>query len=128
MLGHARCRPDRGSGGIHRGGGEARARAPRHREKGGGQRRQRGRPTQRRRARRRGAESDEKRDEKERTCRGRHALETAGSVRGVRGARATDDAGYGSVTRTGGGSRSEEHTSELQSQSNLVCRLLLEKK
>src|SRR2546430_10232580 len=25
-------------------------------------------------------------------------------------------------------SRSEEHTSELQSQSNLVCRLLLEKK
>src|SRR2546430_8477618 len=30
---------------------------------------------------------------------------------------------YGSET-----SRSEEHTSELQSQSNLVCRLLLEKK
>src|SRR2546430_12314644 len=31
--------------------------------------------------------------------------------------------------RTGGRSRrSEEHTSELQSQSNLVCRLLLEKK
>src|SRR2546430_7032402 len=27
-----------------------------------------------------------------------------------------------------GVSRSEEHTSELQSQSNLVCRLLLEKK
>src|SRR5256886_6002682 len=27
-----------------------------------------------------------------------------------------------------GTSRSEEHTSELQSQSNLVCRLLLEKK
>src|SRR5205085_11183146 len=27
-----------------------------------------------------------------------------------------------------GASRSEEHTSELQSQSNLVCRLLLEKK
>src|SRR2546430_8914177 len=26
------------------------------------------------------------------------------------------------------GFRSEEHTSELQSQSNLVCRLLLEKK
>src|SRR5438270_13150657 len=32
-------------------------------------------------------------------------------------------------TRTPSGSgRSEEHTSELQSQSNLVCRLLLEKK
>src|SRR2546427_4517869 len=28
----------------------------------------------------------------------------------------------------GCGRRSEEHTSELQSQSNLVCRLLLEKK
>src|SRR2546430_11571951 len=28
----------------------------------------------------------------------------------------------------GAGDRSEEHTSELQSQSNLVCRLLLEKK
>src|SRR5438270_10006652 len=27
-----------------------------------------------------------------------------------------------------GETRSEEHTSELQSQSNLVCRLLLEKK
>src|SRR2546430_8172371 len=32
-------------------------------------------------------------------------------------------------TRSGSSSRrSEEHTSELQSQSNLVCRLLLEKK
>src|SRR2546430_5082279 len=30
------------------------------------------------------------------------------------------------ITRVG--SRSEEHTSELQSQSNIVCRLLLEKK
>src|SRR2546430_11464121 len=43
----------------------------------------------------------------------------------------------GPVARDGGGpvgaarnisQRSEEHTSELQSQSNLVCRLLLEKK
>src|SRR2546430_4307672 len=34
------------------------------------------------------------------------------------------------ITRAGGNAlpRSEEHTSELQSQSNLVCRLLLEKK
>src|SRR2546430_15011054 len=34
------------------------------------------------------------------------------------------------VRRAGreGAHRSEEHTSELQSQSNLVCRLLLEKK
>src|SRR2546430_2816841 len=32
------------------------------------------------------------------------------------------------VIKTHYGLRSEEHTSELQSQSNLVCRLLLEKK
>src|SRR5688572_4709225 len=32
------------------------------------------------------------------------------------------------LTEAGGAPRSEEHTSELQSQSNLVCRLLLEKK
>src|SRR2546430_12148940 len=35
--------------------------------------------------------------------------------------------GYRRCGRNGRG-RSEEHTSELQSQSNLVCRLLLEKK
>src|SRR2546430_9012826 len=33
-----------------------------------------------------------------------------------------------SPTEPGHDLRSEEHTSELQSQSNLVCRLLLEKK
>src|SRR2546427_13255032 len=38
------------------------------------------------------------------------------------GARGAEDV-LGEVQR-----RSEEHTSELQSQSNLVCRLLLEKK
>src|SRR5690625_5405067 len=32
------------------------------------------------------------------------------------------------VTNNGGGQRSEEHTSELQSRGHLVCRLLLEKK
>src|SRR2546430_3398642 len=32
------------------------------------------------------------------------------------------------VNSTSASPRSEEHTSELQSQSNLVCRLLLEKK
>src|SRR2546430_7230166 len=38
--------------------------------------------------------------------------------------------GGGARRRLGqdGTGRSEEHTSELQSQSNLVCRLLLEKK
>src|SRR5205085_8932778 len=34
----------------------------------------------------------------------------------------------GKATKAPGPNRSEEHTSELQSQSNLVCRLLLEKK
>src|SRR2546430_12332497 len=44
--------------------------------------------------------------------------------------RALEDAGYAgkSVHEKQCGVRSEEHTSELQSQSNLVCRLLLEKK
>src|SRR2546427_5616869 len=32
------------------------------------------------------------------------------------------------LEEVGAAERSEEHTSELQSQSNLVCRLLLEKK
>src|SRR5256885_3951750 len=34
----------------------------------------------------------------------------------------------GTVCRVTTGARSEEHTSELQSPCNLVCRLLLEKK
>src|SRR5690606_40719920 len=33
-----------------------------------------------------------------------------------------------STTNIGPGDRSEEHTSELQSRENIVCRLLLEKK
>src|SRR2546430_17585878 len=36
--------------------------------------------------------------------------------------------GMGVVYKVRQTGRSEEHTSELQSQSNLVCRLLLEKK
>src|SRR2546430_13196043 len=35
---------------------------------------------------------------------------------------------HGGATAVSCAFRSEEHTSELQSQSNLVCRLLLEKK
>src|SRR5205085_11018268 len=35
---------------------------------------------------------------------------------------------FGNLAPRGARLRSEEHTSELQSQSNLVCRLLLEKK
>src|SRR5256885_11071438 len=38
------------------------------------------------------------------------------------------DRGEGRSARSGPGTRSEEHTSELQSPCNLVCRLLLEKK
>src|SRR2546427_580775 len=39
-----------------------------------------------------------------------------------------DDGDAAGARRLRGADRSEEHTSELQSQSNLVCRLLLEKK
>src|SRR5256885_1462839 len=35
---------------------------------------------------------------------------------------------HGALPDRGPGARSEEHTSELQSPCNLVCRLLLEKK
>src|SRR2546430_8086383 len=45
----------------------------------------------------------------------RHAAKLAPAARGGRAGHAAPP-------------RSEEHTSELQSQSNLVCRLLLEKK
>src|SRR2546427_5121356 len=47
-----------------------------------------------------------------------HRRDHAGLKRAAAG-RSADGAAIG---------RSEEHTSELQSQSNLVCRLLLEKK
>src|SRR2546430_7323659 len=36
--------------------------------------------------------------------------------------------GVAAARSTASGARSEEHTSELQSRSDLVCRLLLEKK
>src|SRR2546428_9973421 len=38
------------------------------------------------------------------------------------------DVGYQDLSPRTGSARSEEHTSELQSRSDLVCRLLLEKK
>src|SRR5256886_11534736 len=52
-----------------------------------------------------------------------HAVGLAGLMGGIHfvGVNAPDDVEELPV-------RSEEHTSELQSQSNLVCRLLLEKK
>src|SRR5690606_41235074 len=54
--------------------------------------------------------------------RGLAPLRTAGSERDDRDERGDRDAGTDHVDR------SEEHTSELQSRENLVCRLLLEKK
>src|SRR2546427_4039569 len=54
--------------------------------------------------------------------RGDHAIEAM--VRRARGA-GSRRRGVGDYAHR---LRSEEHTSELQSQSNLVCRLLLEKK
>src|SRR2546430_13460914 len=55
-----------------------------------------------------------------------HAIGRAGDADRVTG----DVVATGCAERREGehGARSEEHTSELQSQSNLVCRLLLEKK
>src|SRR5688572_32674681 len=46
----------------------------------------------------------------------------------VRFARAPIESCAAARTESSRSPRSEEHTSELQSQSNLVCRLLLEKK
>src|SRR2546427_6569347 len=51
----------------------------------------------------------------------------SGIRRGARGRTSLGGCGAPSRGRPPDG-RSEEHTSELQSQSNLVCRLLLEKK
>src|SRR5437016_7452653 len=42
--------------------------------------------------------------------------------------RSSTNSGTGGLARRGIVARSEEHTSELQSLTNLVCRLLLEKK
>src|SRR2546430_11010985 len=60
----------------------------------------------------------------------RSSLEkTYGDARAV-GCRAADPVAARELSALGSAAdrRSEEHTSELQSQSNLVCRLLLEKK
>src|SRR5260370_19817593 len=52
------------------------------------------------------------------------ALEAAGDLEAV----GLDLRGVAHLERRRVGGRSEEHTSELQSHLNLVCRLLLEKK
>src|SRR2546430_5202861 len=63
--------------------------------------------------------------------RDREAADDRGLARtggGDRARRALHHSRCGFEARRVDGGRSEEHTSELQSQSNLVCRLLLEKK
>src|SRR2546430_6606886 len=59
-----------------------------------------------------------------RSLRGLRGVVTGGSPPGPSG----PGGGDRSRSRSRPPRRSEEHTSELQSQSNLVCRLLLEKK
>src|SRR2546427_2226363 len=66
------------------------------------------------------------------------SLRQASGLGGDKAAASSEGSGLGGMLGAGAGgagalsalglSRSEEHTSELQSQSNLVCRLLLEKK
>src|SRR2546427_8494822 len=53
------------------------------------------------------------------------ALIAAATTRSLKESDGWDTVSFFTHTRA---TRSEEHTSELQSQSNLVCRLLLEKK
>src|SRR2546427_7042965 len=60
-----------------------------------------------------------------RSLRRLRVAELGGARRGDAAGPAQDGAAR---LRAGLSHRSEEHTSELQSQSNLVCRLLLEKK
>src|SRR5260370_18145419 len=52
----------------------------------------------------------------------------AGDVGSSQGRACCRETSRGGPRRTCQGTRSEEHTSELQSHLNLVCRLLLEKK
>src|SRR5437016_14555335 len=57
-----------------------------------------------------------------------NALQKQVDLRSVAIATNLSDASAGYVSRKSSLERSEEHTSELQSLTNLVCRLLLEKK
>src|SRR5690606_39774011 len=53
---------------------------------------------------------------------------SSGVITGSGSAATGASAGAGSPSVSSAAGRSEEHTSELQSRENLVCRLLLEKK
>src|SRR5438132_5564056 len=61
-------------------------------------------------------------------CRGNHACGVSGAAAPESAAARQAADGTGDARRAGVHARSEEHTSELQSHSDLVCRLLLEKK
>src|SRR2546430_10116495 len=69
----------------------------------------------------RDAEGSASRTAADRMARGARAARTTPPTRDATAARRAPP-------RVGSRKRSEEHTSELQSQSNIVCRLLLEKK
>src|SRR5256885_4861608 len=58
----------------------------------------------------------------------RRSRNQAAQVLSHSGGRRARGGGHGDRRRLGRSARSEEHTSELQSPCNLVCRLLLEKK
>src|SRR5256886_11528729 len=64
----------------------------------------------------------------ERACRTYNTGPECGPDRTARCAAGHGTASWTSRPSKPSSTRSEEHTSELQSQSNLVCRLLLEKK
>src|SRR5205807_9804462 len=57
-----------------------------------------------------------------------HGPERDGSLSASSSLRTTPSGRYGRTAEPPSAGRSEEHTSELQSPCNLVCRLLLEKK
>src|SRR5688572_31167907 len=57
-----------------------------------------------------------------------NVLHELGHSWGMQRGSCTEDYSYSQISVMHAYYRSEEHTSELQSQSNLVCRLLLEKK
>src|SRR2546427_9834500 len=67
-------------------------------------------------------------DGKRETGNGKRMIVTRGEVQGDLGLAELSGAAAARARALLGTERSEEHTSELQSQSNLVCRLLLEKK
>src|SRR3712207_8760564 len=62
------------------------------------------------------------------TARTNQVLSEMPAVAAAASARALSESGRRNVVRLVAPSRSEEHTSELQSRQYLVCRLLLEKK